>query len=176
MVAVLSQSVPRFYCEPFEMGSFLVGMNNSPNSQYPSLAAEHREGDGKDPRFDPAYATSASRIDRKAMQLCRQVSHALEYCVNEHLDADCAVMVVDVAPAPNTSHLLVLLQAIEPLELEQIMSVEKILNQNVGALRMSIAQSIHRKKTPTLTIRVLPRLDKSRVSSTNENYEANQNS
>lgn len=151
-------------------------MSKSPTNKQSALAAEHREGDGVDPRFEPVPSRSVSQIDRKAMQLCRQVSHALEYCINEFLDADCAVMVVDVAPAPNTSHLLVLLQVIEPLELEQIMSVEKILNQNVGALRMAIAQSIHRKKTPTLTIRVLPRLDKARVSSISEQYETNQSS
>ena len=96
--------------------------------------------------------------DRKALQLCSQVKYALEYAVNSVLSGEYGVTVMDVVPAPNTSHLLVFVQAFEELSFEESSLLISILSSHVAALRSAVSESIHRRKTPGLSFQLVPRL------------------
>lgn len=103
-----------------------------------------------------SHRTNASN-DRKAAQLCAQVRRALDFGLSEVLSqSSFDAYILDVIPAPNTSHLVVLVQAAFACDLQSIAALEETLSRNAGLLRTSVAQSIHRRKTPTLTFRVVP--------------------
>ena len=90
------------------------------------------------------------RLDRKALQLCSQVRYALEYAINSVMQGEYGLTVLEVVPAPNTSHLLVLVQSLEELSFDKTMRLEAELNSHVNALRAAVSESIHRRKTPGL--------------------------
>jgi ribosome-binding factor A len=116
-----------------------------------------------DPRYDLRYASNAAgafsrgKIDRKAAQLCAQIRRALDYVIPEVLsETKFDAMVLDVEPAPNTSHLLVILQAIGQLDASEIRELNFEITQRAGSIRTAVAQSIYRRKTPTLSFRIVP--------------------
>ncbi len=124
----------------------------------PELAGSLQPDDGVDPRFDVSSTDpSRGKIDRKAAQLCAQVHRALDFIVPEVLqDSEWDALVFDVQPAPNTGHLLVLLQAVEKFDDEKLRQLELAVVQRAGAIRTAVAGSIQRRKTPTFTFRVVP--------------------
>jgi ribosome-binding factor A len=99
--------------------------------------------------------------DRKALQLCSQVKYALEYAINAALSGEYGVTVMDVVPAPNTSHLLVFVQAFEELSFEESLLLSSKLISQTSALRLAVSESIHRRKTPGLSFQIVPRLPQS---------------
>jgi ribosome-binding factor A len=115
-------------------------------------------GDGVDPRYDVRETGfSSGKVDRKAAQLCSQIRRALEFIIPEALqESDWDAMVLDVQPAPNTGHLLVLLQAVEKLDEVSGQQLEAAIFQKSGLIRTAVAGAIQRRKTPTLTFRVVP--------------------
>jgi len=101
---------------------------------------------------------SSGSNDRKAAQLCAQVRRALDYGISEALsDSPQDAYVMDVLPAPNTSHLLVLVQPAAETDADGMRALEEELVRHAGVLRTAVAESINRRKTPTLSFRVLPR-------------------
>ncbi len=95
--------------------------------------------------------------DRKAAQLCAQVRRALDYGLSEVLsDSTVDAYIMEVMPAPNTSHLVVLVQPAGPLDEDGLRDLEATLARHAGVLRTAVAESIHRRKTPTLSFRVIP--------------------
>ena len=128
----------------------------------PDLASSLQPDDGVDPRYDarsPEGSLSASRgkVDRKAAQLCSQIHRALDFIIPDTLqDTDWDAMVLDVQPAPNTGHLLVLLQAVGQLDEDGLRQLELAVLQRAGLIRTAVAGSIQRRKTPTLTFRFVP--------------------
>lgn len=98
------------------------------------------------------------RLDRKALQLCSQVRYALEYAINAVMQGEYGLTVLDVVPAPNTSHLLVLVQSLEEMSFDKSMLLESELNAHVHALRAAVSESIHRRKTPGLSFQIVPGL------------------
>jgi ribosome-binding factor A len=94
--------------------------------------------------------------DRKSMQLCAQVRRALEYGIDEILQGEVMVAVADVVPAPNTAHLLVLVQPLEDLPFEETIRIQKRLIDATAKLRVIVSQAINRRKTPGLSFQVLP--------------------
>jgi len=98
--------------------------------------------------------------DRKALQLCSQVKYALEFAVNSVLNGEYGVTVMDVVPAPNTSHMMVFVQAFEELSFEESLLLSSKLIAHIPALRSAVSESIHRRKTPGLSFQVVPRLPK----------------
>jgi hypothetical protein len=96
--------------------------------------------------------------DRKALQLCSQVRYALEYAIGSVLDGDHGVTVLDVVPAPNTSHMLVLVQCFDILSFDESLKLAAELTANVNVLRAAVSEAIHRRKTPGLSFQVVPRL------------------
>jgi ribosome-binding factor A len=89
---------------------------------------------------------------RKALQLCRQVQEALHWVLgadrNEVLQA---LQVVSVEPAPSAARLLVTVRA----EGADVATALEPLERATGRLRCEIAASIHRRRTPELTFRVM---------------------
>ena len=94
--------------------------------------------------------------DRKSMQLCAQVRRALEYGVDEVLEGSALISISDVVPAPNTSHLMVIVQPLGELSFEDSLELQAKLANNSSRLRTLVSESIHRRKTPTLSFSVLP--------------------
>ena len=95
--------------------------------------------------------------DRKAAQLCAQVRRALDYGISEALsETSMDAYVLDVVPAPNTSHLLVLVQPAIEADASGLRDLEDELQRLSGVLRTTVAESINRRKTPTLSFRVVP--------------------
>lgn len=93
----------------------------------------------------------------KTMQLCKQVQRILTAelaCCPE--DALQSLQVVDVTPAQGTSQLLV---QVAPSLAEDSRPVEETLaalGEASGRLRTAVAESINRRKAPTLLFQVLP--------------------
>ncbi len=95
--------------------------------------------------------------NRKAAQLCAQVRRALEYGLSEALsDSTLDAYVMDVVPAPNTSHLLVLVQPAVSMDDAGLRTLQEAIISCSGKLRTMVAESIHRRKTPTLSFQVVP--------------------
>ncbi len=94
---------------------------------------------------------------RKAAQLCAQIRRALEFIVPDALASSAFdVIVMDVQPAPNTGHFLVLLAPTSPLDNIDQQELEQELLHRSGVIRTAIAQSIRRRKVPTITFRIMP--------------------
>jgi len=125
---------------------------------HPDLAGSLQPDDGIDPRYDTRSSGIAQgKVDRKATQLCSQIRRALDFIIPEALqDSDWDALVLDVQPAPNTGHLLVLLQAVEQLDDAELKLLELAVVQRAGIIRTAVASSIQRRKTPTLTFRFVP--------------------
>lgn len=115
----------------------------------------------KDPRNNSepnAPLTSPTReLDRKAMQLCSQIRYSLEYAINSALKGEYGLTVLEVVPAPNTSHLHVFVQSFENLTFEEGLLLEAELKRQTATLRTAVSESIHRKKTPGLSFQIVPR-------------------
>jgi ribosome-binding factor A len=97
--------------------------------------------------------------NRKAKQLCRQVSETLDLvlsgnCRDELLQS---LHVVSVVPAPNSSRLLVTVFADLPAELFDRQEILERLDNQTGRLRAEVAASINRKRVPSLVFHVLGR-------------------
>ena len=95
--------------------------------------------------------------DRKSAQLCAQVRRALDFGLSEALsDSTLDAYIMDVVPAPNTSHLLVLVQPAVATDEDGLRSLQEAVLRCSGKLRTVVAESIHRRKAPTLSFQVVP--------------------
>ncbi|XZE43274.1 hypothetical protein SH467x_002829 [Pirellulaceae bacterium SH467] len=109
----------------------------------------------------PDFATgsggrSQPSVDRKTLQLCSQVRRVLEYGVDEVLHGEALVAVTDVIPAPDASHLLVLVQPMGDTTVEETEAIQERLVASAWQLRTMVAEGISRRKTPSLSFQVLP--------------------
>lgn len=74
------------------------------------------------------------------------------------MQGEYGLTVFEVVPAPNTSHLLVMVQSLEEMPFDKTMMLEAELNSHVNALRAAVSESIHRRKTPGLSFQIVPGL------------------
>jgi len=132
-------------------------MSRRRRSKLQNLAGKIGEDDGVDPRqfFD---RRSRRRVDRKAYQLCRQVSDTLNFVLSGDTGDDVlrGLYVESVDPAPDASRLLV---SVAPLDRNDPTPVDVYLTKLAavsGKLRSEVAASISRRKTPELAFRVIP--------------------
>ena len=120
-----------------------------------TLCDEPRPGDGQDPRYD-RKRKSSTQGERKTWQLCKQIATAAQLALGSSADERLReLLVVQVTPAPDASHLLLLVQpssAVPHSEEE----MNEALAKARGYLRTAAAEAITRKKTPHLTTRFLP--------------------
>ena len=115
--------------------------------------------DGIDPRHT---ARRESRSRRKAAKKDRQLASeadiALRLALAELQDEDTHQLdIVGVEPAPDATHLRVLLAQTGPTEALDSEQFEDLLHRIEGGLRASIARAIHRKRTPSLSFVLVPR-------------------
>lgn len=114
--------------------------------------------DGADPREFFKKEGFAERTGRKSHQLCAQVADTLSQifggeCGDEVLQS---LAVLDVAPAPDASQLLVQVGPLTPdLNLVEA-DVIAALSRAAGWLRTEVAAAITRKRTPRLVFRFVP--------------------
>jgi hypothetical protein len=120
----------------------------------PRLSGSIQPDDGVDPRYDVRGFHTNRHLDRKAAQLCEQVRQALDFIVPDALqETSFDALVVGVQPAPNTGNLLVLLAGVDP-SLDELQLHQAII-ERAGLIRTAVAESIQRRKAPTLTFRVI---------------------
>jgi ribosome-binding factor A len=113
--------------------------------------------DGADPRIFFRKPTRM-KSDRKAMQLCGEVARTLSQVLawesgDDHLRE---LVVVSVIPAPDSSRLLVTVEAPRAVE-QAIFKAQAHLQLSCGRLRAEIAASVRRRRVPELTFRVVVR-------------------
>ena len=100
---------------------------------------------------------SEGRPDRKAHQLCRQVSRTLSYVLSGecHDDVLRSLFVESVTPAPDSSRLLVTVAILDKDDETPIDVILTKLAAVSGKLRTEVAHSITRRKTPELIFNVV---------------------
>ncbi|MCH9649467.1 MAG: ribosome-binding factor A [Deltaproteobacteria bacterium] len=120
-----------------------------------ALCDEPRPGDGQDPRYDRKQERNANG-ERKTWQLCKQIATAVQLALGTSTDERLReLLVVRVTPAPEASHLLLLVQPNSPISSSEE-EMNEALAKAQGYLRTAAAEAITRKKTPHLTMRFLP--------------------
>ena len=100
---------------------------------------------------------SSPKVDRKALQLCRQVERTLSLVLSGEIGDDRLrdLQLLSVVPAPHSNHLLATLEAPEPLTAEELLQIDAALAAQRGVLRSAVAAAIHRRKPPDITLRVV---------------------
>ena len=121
--------------------------------------------DGADPREFFKQEGFSDRTGRKSHQLCAQVADTLSQLIGgESGDAVLqSLTVLDVAPAPDASQLLV---QVGPLTPELKLTTEEVsaaLDRAAGWLRTEVAGAITRKRAPRLVFRYVPARPESEV-------------
>ena len=129
--------------------------NDPSRNEIKDLCSEPASEDGGDPR-DWLHQSSSRRGGRKTRQLCRQVERTLNYVLAGECDDDLLrdFTVIAVEPAPDTARLLVTVSPNLP-GTYQLAEVLKHLQAACPMLRSLVAASIHRKRAPELTFRVV---------------------
>ena len=131
--------------------------------QREQLLRRHCGNINEDDAIDPRTYFKAGRqtkMDRKAMQLAKQIAETLQLVLtDDHSELD-GLSVLNVIPAPDSRRMLVTVawdcsvqNDDQPTQHDQLMSE---LQQHVPRLRAEIARSITRKKTPQLTFEIVP--------------------
>ncbi len=120
------------------------------------LCGELGPDDGIDPRTEKK-GWSAKKDQKKTRQLCQQVREALELTLAGSGDEVLrALIVLAVEPAPDSSHLLVLVGPAprgEPVPKGEALAA---LRRASGTLRAEVTAAIHRRRAPELSYRYLP--------------------
>ncbi len=117
--------------------------------------------DGVDPRESIRRAliekATQPKLDRKALQLCRQVERTLAFVLSGELNDDRIrdLQIMSVVPAPHTNHLLATLQSCVPLEQDELIELDAALASHKSRVRAAMAADINRRKTPDITMRVV---------------------
>ncbi|MCI0357880.1 MAG: ribosome-binding factor A [Planctomycetaceae bacterium] len=126
--------------------------------------------DGADPREFFKQEGFADRTGRKSHQLCAQVADTLSQIFGGECGDDVlqSLTVIDVAPAPDASQLLVQLGPITPEIQLTTAEVSAALDRAAGWLRTEVAAAITRKRAPRLVFRFVPRLPESTNSPESE--------
>lgn len=122
--------------------------------------AEVHEDDGQDPRLFFRKETKPTQAGRKAMQLCAQVADTLSLLFSGETSDEIlqSLEVLDVAPAPNESQLLVTIALAAGAPALDEPQVHEALARASGWLRSEVAADITRKRAPRLSFRFVPAL------------------
>ena len=119
--------------------------------------AEVDADDGLDSRevFKPTNQRRGA--GRKTRQLCAQVAETLQQVLAESANPALQLLqVVEVAPAPDDTQLLVLTAPVVRTADFDLAGAANALHGATGWLRSQIAGAITRKRAPQLIFRVLP--------------------
>lgn len=119
-----------------------------------SLCGQIGPGDGADPRLEPKSGETRP-TGRKSRQLCAQVAESLSLAMAATAGDDivAGMTVLAVEPAPDTSRMLVTVAPPKGEDLDPGEIVAR-LDQAAPRLRAEVAQSITRRRAPSLAFRV----------------------
>lgn len=112
---------------------------------------------------DPASAAALihratqGKLDRKLLQLCRQIQRELSLILSGELDDDRIrdLTVLFVQPFPYASHLLVTLTTSTSSTQTELLQLDAALANYRPFIRTEIARAITRRKAPDLSFRVI---------------------
>lgn len=119
------------------------------------LCGELGPDDGRDPRLE-RRAGSRKKSLHKVRQLCAEARRTIEVALAGSADETLRALVVrSVEPAPDASHLLVVVSLdADAASAENAASAS--LRKASGRLREELAAAIVRRRAPELTFRFLP--------------------
>lgn len=131
-----------------------------------TLCEQLYPGDGVDPREEAREDSSGRRTNRKTLQLCAQVARALAHVLAGECGDDALrdLIVLEVAPAPNASRLIVTVGPSGAGEPPKTAAILDGLANHAGKIRCEVAAAITRKRAPELIYRVQPRMGDERVT------------
>jgi ribosome-binding factor A len=117
--------------------------------------ASHNES--SNPQDELIRRATSPKLDRKALQLCRQIEREISLILSGELDDDRVrdLLVLSVQPYPRTNLLLVTLQAAEIHTQAQLLELDGVLAAFKPAIRSEVAMAINRRKAPDLCFRVI---------------------
>ena len=124
-----------------------------------SLCGQLGPDDGQDPRKQKTQH-STKHPCRKTWQLCSQVQRALNFTLSEGAGSALlqSAYVRSVEPAPDATQLLVTVAVTDRVTAVELQQLQLELSRRQGRLRAAVAGAITRRKTPTLTFRVIPEM------------------
>jgi ribosome-binding factor A len=134
-----------------------MALNKRAREQMRAHCGEIHDDDAVDPREFFGNPRSNRKESRKAKQLCQQVAETLDQVLAGELDDDAlrVLRVVSIAPAPDSSRLLVTLYAdCAAKDFDQSL-LEQRLGERKGRLRCEISAAITRRKAPTLSFNII---------------------
>ena len=100
--------------------------------------------------------TRRPKVPKKALQLCAQISDALQYAISGDFDDIIRdLTLVEVSQYGDSSRVLVTVALPRGSTAEDITTAEEHLARARGRFRSEIAASITRKRTPDLVFQVL---------------------
>lgn len=109
--------------------------------------------DGIDPRS--FFRPKRRRDERKTRQLCGQVARVLNGVLGESGDPSLYdLMVEEVQPAPDSSHLQVIVIPMGENATATPGELLQALSRAQPMMRAEVARSIHRKRVPSLTFQI----------------------
>lgn len=119
-----------------------------------SLCAEIGPEDGVDPR-QVFHRAAKKQSHRKTYQVCKQAEKTLNLIMaSESVEPLLRELVVRaVEPAPDSSHLLVIVEV--NLTTQSEPEVQEALERASGQLRSAIAMDINRKRAPQISFRLI---------------------
>ena len=135
-----------------------MALDKRTREQMLEMCGELHEDDGVDPReFFQSQGRRPRKQKHKATQLCRQAAETLsQVLAGESGDPRLVCLrVVGVEPAPDASRLLVTLKADCTADEFDRAETEQQLHASAGRLRTAVAESITRRKAPTLAFVVI---------------------
>jgi ribosome-binding factor A len=130
---------------------------NEPQKKHNESCEEFGPDDGLDPReFVKKYRSKPRKTCRKDLQLCGQIMRALSViltsCRDEVLQS---LEVIDVAPAPNASRLLVTLGFAPSAESRDPLMALAHVEAASAKIRAELASEITRRKMPDLMYKMV---------------------
>lgn len=122
-----------------------------------SLYADFGLEEGSDPR-EFFQARFERKRNYKAQQVSREVERTLHYLFNSEKAGELLqdLNLLYVEPVPNSSHLVVVVSPGAESASRSELEILEVLQKACGWLRQEIGATLHRRKVPDLSFRVLP--------------------
>jgi ribosome-binding factor A len=114
--------------------------------------------DDADPSVFFGEDVRARKVDRKAMQLCKQVERAMAATLATVSGCDCLLgaSVAGVEPAPDASRMRAIVVLAPEHGPEDAAEARTVLGRWAPEFRAEVAAAIHRKRVPEIVFDVRP--------------------
>ena len=131
--------------------------SRSQREQMRAFCSEIHDDDGVDPREFFSHRGQRHKPNRKADQLCHQVSETVALVLAGEFDDDLLLrlQVIAVAPMADAGQLEVLLRSLLPTDECHAEQIMQRLQEVAPFIRSQVAQTITRKRAPKLVFRLM---------------------